>query len=127
MSTKKSIYFADYQEWVLGDITSQRVNEVIDRYWEIIKRQKVEKRFETQEWKSLISKLCEHLLAERQLKEGSPRAPLVKAYISSVLADHPDTDPGLLAKIQELTTAEAIAVMEAVDSELRLHRGPAES
>jgi len=53
MATKKGIYFADDQAEFLGDITSKRVAMALDRYREILRRERIEQEFGEAEWNLL--------------------------------------------------------------------------
>lgn len=114
MATKKGIYFADAAERLLGEISSGRVNQVLDRYAEILRRERVEQLFAAPEW-SALRDMLNGVISE---PAGMIRGSLAMGWEDSLedgIAEKWDVAPAaLLTKLQALTFAQEVAVIESV-------------
>ena len=115
MATKKGIYFADAAEKLLGDINSGRVNQVLDRYAEILRRERVEKMFSDAQWNALRDMLNGTLSEPAELIRGS----LAMSWEDSIedgIAEKWDVDPqSMQQKLAALTYVQEVAIVEAVE------------
>lgn len=115
MATKKGIYFADAAEQLLGDISSGRVNQVLDRYAEILRRERVEKMFSDAQWNALRDLLNGTLSEPAELIRGS----LAMSWEDSIeggIAEKWDVDPqSMQQKLAALTYVQEVAIVEAVE------------
>jgi len=116
MATKKGIYFADTAERLLGEISSGRVNQVLDRYAEILRRERVEQLFGEAEWSALRDMLNGVISEPAAMIRGS----LAMGWEDSLedgLAEKWDVDPSaMLAKLRALAFVQEVAVVEAVSA-----------
>jgi hypothetical protein len=114
MATKKGIYFADAAEQLLGEISSGRVNQVLDRYAEILRRERSEQLFGEAEW-SALRDMLNGVISE---PAGMIRGSLAMGWEDSLedgIAEKWDVDPtAMLAKLRALTFVQEVAVIEAV-------------
>lgn len=115
MATKKGIYFADAAEQLLGDISSGRVNQVLDRYAEILRRERIEKLFTDAQWNALRDMLNGTLSEPAELIRGS----LAMSWEDSIedgIAEKWDVDPqSMQQKLAALTYVQEVAIVEAVE------------
>lgn len=115
MATKKGIYFADAAEKLLGDINSGRVNQVLDRYAEILRRERIEKLFTDAQWNALRDMLNGTLSEPAELIRGS----LAMSWEDSIedgIAEKWDVDPqSMQQKLAALTYVQEVAIVEAVE------------
>lgn len=115
MATKKGIYFADAAEKLLGDINSGRVNQVLDRYAEILRRERIEKLFTDAQWNALRDLLNGTLSEPAELIRGS----LAMSWEDSIedgIAEKWDVDPqSMQQKLAALTYVQEVAIVEAVE------------
>lgn len=115
MATKKGIYFADAAEQALGDINSGRVNQALDRFAEILRRERIEKQFSDAEWNALRDMLNGTLSEPAELIRGS----LAMGWEDSIedgIAEKWDVDPAAMqAKLAALSYVQEVAVVEAVE------------
>lgn len=115
MATKKGVYFADATEQLLGEISSGRVNQALDRYAEILRRERVEHVFGEAEWNALRDMLNGAISEPAAMVRGS----LAMGWEDSLedgLAEKWDVDPGALQqKLVALTYVQEVAVIEAVE------------
>ena len=115
MATKKGIYFADTAEKLLGDINSGRVNQVLDRYAEILRRERIEKLFTDAQWNALRDMLNGTLSEPAELIRGS----LAMSWEDSIedgIAEKWDVDPqSMQQKLAALTYVQEVAIVEAVE------------
>lgn len=120
MATKKGIYFADDQAEFLGDITSKRVAMAVDRYREILRRERIDRLFTEQEW-DLLRDVCNGTLFEpAQLIAGALAAEVKDATYDGI-ADKWSVDvPMLLENLEKLTYAQQVAVVESIEAWWRL-------
>ena len=113
MATKKGIYFADAAEQLLGDISSGRVNQVLDRYAEILRRERVEQLFGAAEWNALRDMLSGVISEPAVMIRGS----LLMGWEDSLedgIAAKWDVDPAVMGdKLRALTFAQEVAVIES--------------
>lgn len=114
MATKKGIYFAEGAEHLLGEISSGRVNQVLDRYAEILRRERVEQLFSEAEW-SALRDMLNGVVSE---PAGMIRGSLLMGWEDSLedgIAEKWDVDPAVMGdKLRGLSFAQEVAVIEAV-------------
>lgn len=116
MATKKGIYFPDDQAEFLGDVTSKRVAMAIDRYREILRRERVERLFTEAEW-NLLRDVCNGTVFEpAQLIAGALVAEVKDATYDGI-ADKWSVDvPMLLENLEKLSYVQQVAVIEVIEA-----------
>jgi len=116
MATKKGIYFADDQAEFLGDVTSKRVATAVDRYREILRRERIEQEFGEAEWNLLRDIGNGTLFEPAQLIAGS-LAQMAEDSQADGVFDKWDVAPtDMLTKLRCLSYAQEVAVVEAIEA-----------
>lgn len=115
MATKQGIYFGDAAETLLGEISSKTVNRALDRYAEIMRRERVEKLFSDAEWSALRDMLNGTILEPAGMIRGS----LAQGWDDSIedgIAEKWGVDPASMAdKLRALTYPQEVAVIHSVE------------
>ncbi len=115
MATKKGIYFADDQAEFLGDVTSKRVAVVVDRYREILRRERIAQEFSEAEWNLLRDIGNGTVFEPAQLIAGS-LAQMAEDSQADGLFEKWDVPPGdLITKLRCLSYAQEVAAVEAIE------------
>ena len=98
-----------------GEITSHTINRALDRYYEILRRERIERQFSEAEWNALRDMLNGTLSEPASMCAGS----LAMGWADSLedgIADKWGLDPaGMACKLQALTYPQELAVIEAVE------------
>jgi hypothetical protein len=117
MANRKNIYFPDHiLEKLRGDdmSLSGRVTEIVDRYFEMLRRIRIEKEFTTAEM-NLMKDACRSWLPEPAATVFGGVALEVEDSLPYGLDKKWKVNAKeLLAKLEELTPGEEIALVEAV-------------
>lgn len=115
MATKQGIYFGDAAETLLGEISSKTVNRALDRYAEIMRRERVEKLFSDAEWSALRDMLNGTISEPAAMIRGS----LAQGWDDSQddgIAEKWAVDPAAMAgKLRALTYPQEVAVINSVE------------
>lgn len=116
MATKRGIYFSDDQAEFLGDVTSKRVAVVVDRYREILRRERIDQEFSEVEWNLLRDIGNGTVFEPAQLIAGS-LAQMAEDSRPDGVFEKWDVAPGeLITKLRCLTYAQEVAVVEAIEA-----------
>lgn len=116
MATKRGIYFAEAAERVLGEITSGRVNQALDRYAEILRRERVEGLFSTQEWSALRDMLNGVISEPAGMIAGSLAQGWADSLLDGIAEKWGVDGAGVLDRLRSLTFAQEVAVIEAAQA-----------
>lgn len=115
MATKQGIYFGDAAESLLGEISSKTVNRALDRYAEIMRRERVEKLFSEAEWSALRDMLNGTISEPAAMIRGS----LAQGWDDSIedgIAEKWAVDPAAMAgKLRALTYPQEVSVIHSVE------------
>lgn len=115
MATKQGIYFGDAAEALMGEISSKTVNRALDRYAEILRRERVEKLFSEAEWNALRDMLNGTISEPAAMIRGS----LAQGWEDSLddgIAEKWVVDPqAMSAKLRALTYPQEVAVIHGVE------------
>jgi hypothetical protein len=116
MAIKKTIYFATAQEIFLGAVDSGRVNQALDRYSEILNRERIDAHFSDPQWSALRDMLNGVLSEPAHWQRGS----LAMGWKDSQpdgLADKWGVNAELMEyKLAALTYPQELAVIESVEA-----------
>jgi len=116
VATKRGIYFAEAAERVLGEITSGRVNQALDRYAEILRRERVEGLFSTQEWSALRDMLNGVISEPAGMIAGSLAQGWADSLLDGIAEKWGVDGAGVLDRLRSLTFAQEVAVIEAAQA-----------
>lgn len=98
-----------------GALTSHSINRALDRYYEIIRRERVERLFSEAEWSALRDMLNGTMSEPAGMCAGS----LAMSWADSLeegIAEKWGLDPaGMAEKLRALTYPQELAVIEAVE------------
>lgn len=123
MATKQGIYFGDAAETLLGEISSKTVNRALDRYAEIMRRERVEKLFSDAEWSALRDMLNGTISEPAPMIRGS----LAQGWDDSIedgIAEKWAVDPAAMAgKLRALTYPQEVSVIHFVEQWWRSQNG----
>ena len=115
MATKQGIYFGDAAETLLGEISSKTVNRALDRYAEIMRRERVEKLFSEAEWSALRDMLNGTISEPAGMIRGS----LAQGWDDSIedgIAEKWAVDQAAMAgKLRALTYPQEVSVIHFVE------------
>lgn len=116
MAMKKTIYFAGATEAFLGVIDSGRVNQALDRYAELLRRERIEKLFTEAEWSALRDMLNGTISEPASLIRGSLAQGWADAQADGIAQKWGVATSDMQVRLRELSFAQELAVVEAVES-----------
>lgn len=116
MAIKKGIYFPDDQAEFLGDVTSKRVAMAVDRYREILRRERVHQEFSEPEWNLLRDIGNGTAFEPAQLIAGS-LAQMAEDSQPDGVFEKWDVAPGdLITRLRCLSYPQEVAAVEAIEA-----------
>jgi hypothetical protein len=116
MAIKKTIYFATTQEIFLGAVDSGRVNQALDRYSEILKRERIDMYFSEPEWSALRDMLNGSINEPAGLVRGSLAVGWEDSQLDGIAEKWCIDAEHMQIQLEALTYPQELAVIESVEA-----------